>query len=49
MESLYHLIYFAVDNVDLEIVTVDGKGQLHGTGIVAYQRRNVEQRVWATL
>ena len=34
-------IYFATDNVDLKIDTPDGKGQLHGTGAVVYQKKNV--------
>ena len=42
-------IYFAIDNVDLKIDTPDGKGQFHGTGTVVYQKKNVEQHVWATL
>ena len=42
-------IYFAIDNVDLKTDAPDGKGQHHGTGIVVYQKKNVEQQVWATL
>ena len=42
-------IYFAIDNVDLKIDTPDGKGQLHGTGTIVNQKKNVEQHVWATL
>ena len=42
-------IYFAIDNVGLKIDTPDGKGQLHGTGTVVYQKKNVEQQVWAIL
>ena len=32
-------IYFAIDNIDLKIDTPDGKGQLHGTGTVVYQKK----------
>ena len=42
-------IYFAIDRVDLKIDIPDGKGQLHGTGPVVYQKKNFEQKVWATL
>ena len=42
-------IYFAIDNVDLKIDTPGGKGQLHGTRTVVYQKKNVEQQVSATL
>ena len=42
-------IYFAIDRVDLKIDIPDGKGQLHGTGTVVYQKKNFEQKVWATL
>ena len=42
-------IYFAIDNIDLKIDTPDGKGQLHGTGTIVNQKKNVEQHVWATL
>ena len=39
-------IYFAIENVDLKIDTPDGKGQFHGTGTVAYQKKTVKQQVW---
>ena len=42
-------IYFVIDNADLKIDTPDGKGQLHGTGTIVNQKKNVEQHVWATL
>ena len=38
-------IYFAIGNVDLKIDTPDGKGQLHGTGTVAYQKKIIKQQV----
>ena len=31
--------FFAIDNTDLKIDTVDGKDQLHGTEIAAYQQQ----------
>ena len=31
------MLYFAIDNADLKIDTPDGKNQLHGTVIMAYQ------------
>ena len=42
-------IYFVIDNADLKIDTPDGKGQLHGTGTIVNQKKNVKQHVWATL
>ena len=29
--------FFAIDNIDLKVDTLDGKNQLHGTAIAAYQ------------
>ena len=35
--SQQEMLYFAIDNADLKIDTPDGKNQLHGTVIMAYQ------------
>ena len=35
--SQQEMLYFAIDNADLKIDTPDGKNQLHGTIIMAYQ------------
>ena len=35
--SQQQMLYFAIDNADLKIDTPDGKNQLHGTVIMAYQ------------
>ena len=44
--SPQNLNYFTVDNADLKIDTTDGKNQLHGTVIVAYQNEsNHEQEL----
>ena len=37
--------YFAIDNTDLKIDTPDGKNQLHGTAIAAYQQRKTQTQV----
>ena len=31
--------YFAIDNTDLKIDTLDGRNQLHGTAIAVYQKK----------
>ena len=33
-------VFFAIDNTDLKIDTVDGKNHLHGTAIAVYQQQN---------
>ena len=38
--SQQEMLYFAIDNADLKIDTPDGKNQLHGTVIMAYQNEN---------
>ena len=38
--SPYDPIFFAIDNTDMKIDTVDGKNQLHGTAIAVYQQQN---------
>ena len=35
--SQQEMLYFAIDNADLKIDTPDGRNQLHGTVIMAYQ------------
>ena len=35
--SQQEMLYFAIDNADLKIDTPDGKNQLHGAVIMAYQ------------
>ena len=42
-------LYFAVDNTDLKIDTPDGKNQLHGTVIVAYQNQEHPKRNFTPL
>ena len=37
--------YFAIDNTDLKIDTPDGKNQLHGAAIAAYQQRKTQTQV----
>ena len=37
--SQQEMLYFAIDNVDLKIDTPDGKNQLHGKVIMAYQNK----------
>ena len=34
-----HPMFFAIDNIDLKVGTPDGKNQLHGTAIAAYQQK----------
>ena len=34
-----HPMFFAIDNIDLKVGTPDGKNQLHGTAIAAYQQQ----------
>ena len=36
-------VFFAIDNTDLKIDTVDGKSQLHGTAIAVYQQQEYNQ------
>ena len=36
-------VFFAIDNADLKIDTVDGKHQLHGTATAAYQQEDGQQ------
>ena len=36
-------VFFAIDNTDLKIDTVDGKSQLHGTAIAVYQQQESKQ------
>ena len=33
-------MFFAIDNIDLKVGTPDGKNQLHGTAIAAYQQQS---------
>ena len=39
--SPYDPIFFAIDNTDMKIDTVDGKNQLHGTAIAVYQQQKL--------
>ena len=32
-------VFFAIDNIDLKVNTLDGKNKVHGTAIVAHQQQ----------
>ena len=32
-------MFFAIDNIDLKVNTLDGKNMVHGTAIVAHQQQ----------
>ena len=38
--------YFAIDNTDLKIDTLDGRNQLHGTAIAVYQKKKKLQKFY---
>ena len=42
--SQQEMLYFAIDNADLKIDTPDGKNQLHGAVIMAYQNETNKKR-----